>query len=112
MGPIVPLGAYEVPNHRVPRSTGEAEPDLTPSVPEPLPPNPAESLNPAMECETYIWASYPEELTKEPWSFQDFIRVNAWKWLPGRGAGDRESYLEVDRRREMAGNIIRGSQQE
>ena len=99
------------PERRVSDSAGEEKPDLTPSTPEPLPPNPSETLNPAIECETYIWASYPEELTKEPWSFHDFIRLNGWKWVPGEGA-DRDSYIEVDRRREMQGNIVgRQSQQ-
>ena len=61
-----------------------------------------------MECETYIWVLNPEDLTKEPWSFHDFVRLNAWKWIPGEGVGDHEDYLEVDRRREMEGNIVRG----
>ena len=88
---------------------GDERQDLAPSTPEPLPPNPSETLSPAMECETYIWISYPEELAKEPWSFHDFIRLNAWKWVPGEteGADSYEEYLKVDREREMEGNIIR-----
>ena len=85
----------------------EEKPDLAPSTPEPLPPNPSETLNPAIECETYVWASYPEELMKEPWTFHDFIRVNAWKWLPTEGVVDREDYLEVDKRREAEENFFR-----
>jgi hypothetical protein len=100
------------PEHRVPDSAGEGKPELAPSTPEPLPPNPSETLNPAIECETYIWASYPEELTKEPWSFHDFIRLNGWKWVPGEGADNGDSYIEVDRRREMEGNIIRRQSQQ
>jgi hypothetical protein len=108
LGLIVPLAAYEVPKHRVPGSTVEGESDLTPSTPDPLPPNPSEALYPPIECETYIWSSYPEELTKEPWSFHDFIRLNAWKWLPGETEGvEHQDYLEVDRRREMEGEIVR-----
>jgi len=109
LGIIVPLAAYEVPKHWVPGSAGHGKPDLTPSTPDPLPPNPSETLNPPIECETYVWASYPEELAKEPWSFQEFIRLNGWKWVPGEGGGDHEDYLEVDRRREMGGIIARGS---
>lgn len=103
MGPIIPLETYEVPKHRVPGSSREEKEklDLTPSTPEPLPQNPSETLNPAIECETYVWASYPEELMKEPWTFHDFIRLNAWKWVPSEGAADHEDYLEVDRRREI-----------
>ena len=87
---------------------GDEKQDLAPSTPEPLPPNPSETLSPAMECETYIWISYPEELAKEPWSFHDFIQLNAWKWVPGEseGADSYEEYLKVDREREMEGNII------
>jgi len=107
LGPIVPLAAYEVPKHRVPSGAGEEKHDLAPSTPEPLPPNPSEGLDPAIECETYIWSSYPEELAKEPWSFHDFIRLNAWKWVPGEGGDDHRDYLEVDRRRDMEGNIVR-----
>ena len=92
----------------------EDKSDLTPSTPDPLPPNPSETLNAPIECETYIWASYPEELAKEPWSFHDFIQLNAWKWVPGEGenADSHQDYLEVDRRREMGGKIVRESPQE
>ena len=114
LGPIVPLAAYEVPKHRVPSSIVEDTLDLTPSTPEPLPLNPSETLSPPIECETYIWVSYPEELSKEPWTFHDFIRLNAWKWVPGESevAADHEDYLEVDRRRDMKGNIVREPLQE
>ncbi|KAF9648825.1 hypothetical protein BDM02DRAFT_2058431 [Thelephora ganbajun] len=114
LGPIVRLADYEAPKRRIPGPTVEEKPDLTPSTPEPLPPNPSETLKPAIECETYIWASDPKELTEEPWSFRDFIQLNAWKWIPGEseGANDRQDYLEVDRRREMGGNIVRGPPQE
>lgn len=114
LGPIVPLAAYEALNHRLPASVGQDKSDLTPDVPEPLPPNPSEALDPPVECETYIWASYPEELTKEPWSFHDFIKVNAWKWIPGEGkdADNHQDYLEVDIRRGMEGKIIRGPPKE
>ena len=44
---------------------------------------------------------------KEPWTFHDFIQLNAWKWLPSEDVADREDYLEVDRRREMEGDIFR-----
>jgi len=112
LGPIVPLEAYEVPKHPISNSTVDEKPDLTPSTPEPLPPNPSETLDPVIECETYIWVSPLEELAKEPWSFHEFIRLNARKWIPSEGAGDHEDYLEVDRRREVEENIVRGPPQE
>ena len=77
LGIIVSLAAYEVPKHRVLGPAGERKPDLTLLTPDPLPPDPSETLNPQIECETYIWALYPEELMKEPWSFQEFTRLNA-----------------------------------
>jgi hypothetical protein len=111
LGPIVPLAAYGVPEHRAPGSGAkENKADLMPSTPDPLPPNPSETLDPPIACETYIWASYPEELAKEPWSFHDFLQSSAWKWVPGEGSGayHHEDYVEVDRRRAMEGTIVRG----
>lgn len=110
LGPLIQLAAYEVPKHRVPGSSVEEEPDLTPSTPDPLPQNPSETLNPAIECETYVWVSADSELMKEPWSFQDFVKLNAWKWVPGddEDIAVHQAYLEVDRRRDMNGKIVRG----
>ena len=112
LGPIIPLATYEVPKHRIPGSAVEKEPDLTPSTPDPLPPNPSETLDPPVECETYIWLADPEDLTKELWSFHDFVLLNAWKWLPSEDVEDHADYLEVDKRREMEGNIVRGPPEE
>ncbi|KAJ2965769.1 hypothetical protein NUW54_g14007 [Trametes sanguinea] len=43
-------------------------------------------------------------LSPELWSYDDFVRENAWKWV-GRGEVD-EYYVEVDRRREMDGKTL------
>jgi hypothetical protein len=40
------------------------------------------------------------------WSFEDFVKNNAWKWV-GVGTTDSDHFLEVDRRREMGGFIVR-----
>ena len=40
------------------------------------------------------------------WEYEQFVRDNAWKWV-GNGAADNKDYLEVDKRREMGGVIVR-----
>ena len=44
-------------------------------------------------------------LEAELWSYEDFVRENAWKWV-GRSAHD-DHYAEVDRRRELDGKTLR-----
>ncbi|TDL19892.1 hypothetical protein BD410DRAFT_899874 [Rickenella mellea] len=56
-----------------------------------------------IETDVYIWAAPTSLLDPKLWSYDTFIRDNAWKWVGP--TEDRESYLEVDRRRQMNGNI-------
>lgn len=41
----------------------------------------------------------------ELWEYDEFVRTNSWKWL-GRSAAE-DNYVEVDRRRDMNGVIVR-----
>lgn len=56
----------------------------------------------ALSAETYIWTSPLSRLSPSLWSFEDFLRDSAHKWV---GAEGEAEYAEVDRRREMRGDI-------
>ncbi|KII87642.1 hypothetical protein PLICRDRAFT_42147 [Plicaturopsis crispa FD-325 SS-3] len=89
-----------------PESLSSAEDDasVVPSTPPPLP-DPA-ALAAPVQADAYVWIRV-NELQPSLWSYADFIRVNSWKWV-GSGSTGNSDYAEVDRRREMAGNITRG----
>ncbi|EIN10901.1 hypothetical protein PUNSTDRAFT_64285 [Punctularia strigosozonata HHB-11173 SS5] len=77
---------------------------VAPSTPPPIPP--LDALAPAVPAETYIWARPISELQPEIWSYETFMRENAWKWV-GDGSVDNEDYLKIEERRAMNGNIAR-----
>lgn len=60
----------------------------------------------SMEVQTYVWCKPISELRPDPWTFEDFVRQNAWKWV-GAGSEGNTDYAEVDRRRAMEGIIVR-----
>jgi hypothetical protein len=64
------------------------------------------ALAPAVRADTYVWAQPTSELRPEIWSYETFVRENAWKWV-GDGAADNEDYMEVEERRAMNGTIVR-----
>jgi len=74
-----------------------------PTTPPPLPPS--DELQRPLPAQTYIWARLLSQLTPELWEYADFVRENAWKWV-GDGSRDNKDYVEVDKRREMNGNIV------
>jgi hypothetical protein len=76
-------------------------------IPADLPPLPAASeMAQTVPAQTYVWCQDDRGLDKELWSFEEFIRKNAWKWVD-RGA-QRDDYDEVDRVQErLRGEIIR-----
>ncbi|KAI0661652.1 hypothetical protein C8Q70DRAFT_966296 [Cubamyces menziesii] len=67
--------------------------------------DPSAASNGATDADvTYIYAGPLRDLSPELWSYDDFVRENAWKWV---GTGEREEYYaEVDRRREMDGKTL------
>jgi hypothetical protein len=75
-------------------------------IPADLPPLPAaRELTQTVPAQTYVWCQNDSGLDKELWSFEEFVRKNAWKWVD-RGA-QRKDYDEVDRVRErLRGEII------
>ncbi|KAI0787723.1 hypothetical protein C8Q74DRAFT_1253440 [Fomes fomentarius] len=108
LGPLTPLSYSPVPSTSIPSSLGTATAAATdvyvvplhaPSLP------PLDSLPPPLAAQTYIYAGPLRDLAPELWSYEDFVRTNAWKWV-GRGAMD-DNYVEVDRRREMDGKTLK-----
>ena len=65
---------------------------------------PNDLTNP-VKATVYIWSDSISRLVPELWSFDTFVRDNAWKWVGA--TEEEESYAEVDRRREMNGIIAR-----
>ncbi|KAI9459421.1 hypothetical protein BJY52DRAFT_1186388 [Lactarius psammicola] len=102
---VHPLGPFtSVPVDA--EAPGTLEDNLIPSN---LPPLPAASeLAQTVPAQTYVWCSYDSELDKELWSFDEFVRKNAWKWIDcGEGPPRNEDYEEVDRVKErLRGEII------
>ncbi|PIL35653.1 hypothetical protein GSI_02383 [Ganoderma sinense ZZ0214-1] len=111
LGPFTALSSTPVPRTTTP-SVGAASIPLSQSTtnaylvpltaPE-LPP--LDLLPPPLPAQTYIYAGPLSDLSPELWSYEDFVRENAWKWV-GRGTVD-DNYAEVDRRREMNGSTLK-----
>jgi len=85
LGSFIDVAAYTISDDK----------SLVPASPPPLPP--ASELLPAVQAQTYIYNNL-DYLEAHLWSFDDFVRKNAWKWYgPGASDGDPED-TEVDRR--------------
>ncbi|KAH7925495.1 hypothetical protein BV22DRAFT_1088955 [Leucogyrophana mollusca] len=78
---------------------------LVPVDPPPVP-TPSELGSP-VEASTYVWCRPLDELRSQLWTFEEFVKYNAWKWV-GAGSAGNADYHEVDKRREMEGIIVRG----
>ena len=51
-------------------------------IPTDLPPLPAATeLAEAIPAQTYVWCREVRDLESELWSFEEFVRKNAWKWI-------------------------------
>ncbi|KAF9533824.1 hypothetical protein CPB83DRAFT_844578 [Crepidotus variabilis] len=66
-----------------------------PQHPPPLPPR--DDLPPPIPAETYIYVC-DKDLEAELWSYEDFVRQNAWKWYTST-ADHRPDIAEVDKLR-------------
>ena len=56
-----------------------------------LPPLPAASeLAQTVPAQTYAWGQDDGYLSKELWSFDEFVRKNAWRWID-HGAGPQRT---------------------
>jgi len=58
-----------------------------------------------VEADTYVWCLPSSELEAKLWTFEEFVKYNAWKWV-GSGSAENKDYDEVDRRRAMEGAIV------
>ncbi|KAG1729660.1 uncharacterized protein EDB91DRAFT_1159188 [Suillus paluster] len=75
-------------------------------VPATSPPIPIlSSLANTVEADTYVWCLSSSELWAQLWSFEEFVKHNAWKWV-GSSSANNKDYDEVDRRRGMEGIIV------
>lgn len=55
-------------------------------------------------AEVYLWTDPLSRLSTSLWTFEDFLRDSAHRWV-GQEGGERGEYAEVDRRRAMGGFI-------
>jgi hypothetical protein len=76
---------------------------LMPTTPPSIPML-SELANP-VEAATYVWCFPSSELRAQLWTFEEFVKLNAWKWI-GSGCTNNKDYDEVDRRRAMDGVYI------
>lgn len=76
-------------------------------IPTSLPPLPsAEELAQPIPAQTYVWCSKDSYLEKELWSFDEFVKNNAYRWI-GPEADSSEEYVEVDEaKEELSGEIV------
>lgn len=64
-------------------------------IPAALPPLPsADELAQPIPAQTYVWCSKDSYLDKELWSYEEFVRNNARKWIGPEARS--EEYEEVD----------------
>jgi hypothetical protein len=78
-------------------------------IPAALPPLPsADELAQPIPAQTYVWCLKDSYLDKELWSFDEFVKNNAYKWI-GPEADSSGEYEEVDVVKErMSGEIATG----
>ncbi|KAL1949438.1 hypothetical protein VTO73DRAFT_8319 [Trametes versicolor] len=98
LGPLTPLSATTGP------TPAPADDYIVPRVAPELPP--LNALGPSVPAHTYIHAGALSELSPELWSYADFVRESAWKWV-GADPVNEEYYAEVDKRKAMEGQTLR-----
>ncbi|GJE88663.1 gamma-glutamylcyclotransferase [Phanerochaete sordida] len=103
--PVHPLGPFSA------LESAARDMAIVPTTPPPLSPEFVAGLqatHPALQANTYLWIQPISELKPDIWDYAEFVRDNAWKWVGASPAAqENEYYLEVDRRREMDGQIVR-----
>lgn len=91
---VRPLGPLTV----VPDLQPTVRYDLVPANPPPLPQD-ISQLPPPVKVDTYVYRN-AADLDAALWSFDEFVKQNAWKWT---GQEDKHDfYTEVDRRNDAA----------
>ncbi|KAH7884324.1 hypothetical protein F5I97DRAFT_1812660 [Phlebopus sp. FC_14] len=96
---VHPLGPFLQLNDMPPVEMDSLVPATLPPIP---PPN---ELAEPREANTYIWCCPLTQLRPSLWTFEDFVKHSAWKWV-GTGSDGNKDYAEVDRRRAMDGIIV------
>jgi hypothetical protein len=61
----------------------------------------AEQAQTVLPAQTYVWCHEDSRLDEKLWSYDEFARKNAWKWIDdGAQSGTNKDYTELDRERE------------
>ncbi|KAJ8521925.1 hypothetical protein ONZ45_g1429 [Pleurotus djamor] len=84
------------PSTSIPELDSKTEYAIVPANPPPLPSN-LSDLSPSVAVQTYVYGD-PKELEAELWSFDSFVKNNAWKWTGEQD--DHDLYTDVDKRYE------------
>lgn len=58
----------------------------------------------SISAQVYVWISDDSRLSPSLWTFEDFLRESAHRWV-GANSENQPDYVEVDRRRAMNGFI-------
>lgn len=77
---------------------------VVPKDPLPMPPTSTELTSP-LQVHTYVWCCPLSGLQPKLWTFEEFVKESAWKWV-GPASESNTDYTEVDRRRAMEGTIV------
>ncbi|OJT03347.1 hypothetical protein TRAPUB_6016 [Trametes pubescens] len=99
LGPLTPLSATSGTTS-APATDAYLVPRVAPELPA------LDALGPSVPAHTYIHAGALRELSPELWSYADFVRESAWKWV-GESPVNEEYYAEVDRRKDLDGQTLR-----
>lgn len=88
---VHPLGPFT--EIQVDAATSEAVEDSL--IPTDLPPLPAATeLAQTVPAQTYVWCWDVRGLDSELWSFEEFVRKNAWKWIGCEAQSDSDDSEE------------------
>jgi hypothetical protein len=75
-------------------SSSAVEGSLIPAALPPLPSADELRLAQPIPAQTYVWCSKDSHLEKELWSFDEFVKNNAYRWIGPEVSS--EEYEEVD----------------
>ncbi|GAA5910560.1 hypothetical protein JCM8208_007642 [Rhodotorula glutinis] len=75
-----------------------------PCTVDPLPSSSPSSLPSSTSAAVYLWTAPLKRLSPSIWTFEQFLRDSAHRWV-GPGADANPEFAEVDRRRDMRGVI-------
>ena len=97
-----PLGPFR-PVQATSDSEEEAEAiEASLSVPSAIPPlrRSAGELAQTVPAQSYVWCVEDSRLDSKMWSYEEFVRKNAWKWTDEDAESENEDYVAVGKARE------------